>query len=200
MSTGWIKTQHHILQKTKDSLVCRKRSVQDGLTFLLSHYLMRVPSQTIRHSVLRSWGLKLDEGSLIYMGAEIRDPQNIVIGAGTTIGHNCTLDGRGSLHIGNSVNLSSEVMIWTMQHDHRSPTFGAVSVPVIIEDYAWVSCRAIVLPGVTIGKGAVVAAGAVVTKSVEPYAIVAGIPAKPIGQRNQDLEYTLGMQGAPSFI
>lgn len=176
------------------------RSMKEGLKFLTAQYCMQFPSQTFRHQILRFWGLKLGDSSLIYMGTEIRDPQNIVIGAGTTIGHNCILDGRGGLRIGNSVNFSSEVMIWTMQHDHRSPSFGCVSAPVVIEDYAWVSCRAIVLPGITIGKGAIVAAGAVVTKSVEPYAIVAGIPAKEIGQRSQNLDYTLGMQGAASFI
>lgn len=78
-----------------------------------------------------------------------------------------------------------------MQHKVEAPDFGCESAPVIIEDYAWVSCRTVVLPGVRIGKGAVVAAGAVVTKNVEPYAIVAGVPAKPIGARPRDLRYQL---------
>jgi len=63
--------------------------------------------------------------------------------------------------------------------------------PVIIEDYAWVSSRTTLLPGVTIGKGAVVAAGAVVTKSVEPYTVVGGVPAKKIGERSKELNYKL---------
>jgi acetyltransferase-like isoleucine patch superfamily enzyme len=79
-----------------------------------------------------------------------------------------------------------------MEHDPQSSNFGSVSEPVVIEDYAWLSCRSVVLPGVTVGKGAVVAAGAVVTKPVEPYTIVGGVPAKPIGKRTANLEYTLG--------
>jgi len=102
------------------------------------------------------------------------------------------LDARRGLVIGNYVNFSSEVMIWTLQHDHNSPTFADKGGKVVIGDRAWISCRAIILPGVTIGEGAVVAAGAVVTKDVAPYTIVGGIPAKEIGKRNRDLTYELG--------
>jgi acetyltransferase-like isoleucine patch superfamily enzyme len=172
-----------------------------GLAFLLLYYLARIPSQIIRHFILRYLlRMKLGKGSVIYMGTEIRSPFKITIGTATTIGHNCILDGRGGLTIGNNVNLSSEAMIWTAQHDPQSSTFGAESKPVVIEDYVWLSCRTIILPGVTIGKGAVVAAGAVVTKSVEPYTIVAGVPAQTIGKRNQNLEYTLGTNGSIWFV
>lgn len=173
---------------------------KDGLKFLVMHYCMRIPSQTIRHNVIRSRGLTLGEDSLIYMGVELRHPHKIEIGSRTTIGHNCTLDGRGGLSIGNNVNFSSEVMIWTMQHDPQCSNFGVKSAPVIIEDYAWLSCRSVILPGVIIHKGAVVAAGAVVTKSVEPFTIVGGVPAKPIGERNQNLNYNLGKEGAIWFV
>jgi maltose O-acetyltransferase len=73
----------------------------------------------------------------------------------------------------------------------NDPNFGCESAPVVIEDFAWISCRTVVLPGTRIGKGAVVAAGAVVTKDVEPYSIVAGVPAKKIGERSRDLNYYL---------
>ena len=73
----------------------------------------------------------------------------------------------------------------------NDPEFGVKGAPVIIEDYAWVSSRTTLLPGVTIGKGAVVAAGAVVTKSVEPYTVVGGVPAKKIGERSKELNYKL---------
>ena len=102
------------------------------------------------------------------------------------------LDGRAGLTIGNSVNLSTGAWIWTMQHDVNDPQFAATKGAVVIEDYAWISSRTTILPGVTIGKGAVVAAGAVVTKSVAPYEIVGGIPAKKIGERDRNLTYTLG--------
>ena len=93
------------------------------------------------------------------------------------------------LYIGENVNISSDVKFYTLQHDYNSSDFKAVGAQVIVEDYVWVSVRAIILPGVTIGKGAVIAAGAVVTKDVEPYSIMGGIPAKKIGERNKELNY-----------
>jgi acetyltransferase-like isoleucine patch superfamily enzyme len=134
------------------------------------------------------------------MGTEIRDPWKIKIGNSTSIGHNSVLDGRGGLTIGDNVNFSSEVMVWTKQHDPQDSEFIIISKPVVIEDYAWVSCRAIILPGIIIGKGAVVAAGAVVTKDVKPYTIVGGVPAREIGKRNENLVYKVGSQKGAWFI
>jgi len=129
--------------------------------------------------------------SVIYNNCEIRDAHRISIGNFSCIGDRCILDGRGGLTIGNSVNFSTGVWVWTMQHMVNDPDFACESAEVVIEDYAWVSCRSVILPGVRIGKGAVVAAGAVVTNNVEPYAIVGGVPAKKIGERSQDLRYEL---------
>lgn len=71
---------------------------------------------------------------------------------------------------------------------------------VQIGDYAWISRRAVILPGVTIGEGAVVAAGAVVTKNVAPYTVVGGVPAKFVAERPRGLTYTLGECGHTPFI
>lgn len=103
------------------------------------------------------------------------------------------LDGRGTLKIGDNVDIAQEVNIWTEDHDYNSPSFKSQVKPVFIEDYVWIATRATILPGVTIGKGAVVACGAVVTKDVPPLAIVAGVPAKIIGYRKEEaLQYKLG--------
>ncbi|WP_425562996.1 DapH/DapD/GlmU-related protein [Mucilaginibacter gynuensis] len=83
-------------------------------------------------------------------------------------------------------------MIWTLHHDYNTTDFAQVGKTVVIEDYAWLCSRSVILPGVTIGKGAVVAAGAVVTRDVQPYTVVGGIPAKPIAKRMEDLTYDLG--------
>lgn len=99
----------------------------------------------------------------------------------------------GGVIIGNNVDIAQETNIWTEQHDYNSPTYNAVCKTVIIEDYVWLASRVTVLPGVLIGRGAVVASGAVVTKDVPPLAIVAGIPAKIIGYRKEEaLQYHLG--------
>jgi len=153
---------------------------------LLSHF----PSHHFRNFILRSlFKLKLKRGAVLYSGFTIRKPNKIFIGKGTVVGYNCELDGRMGLTIGENVNISSDVKFYSLQHDYNCYDFKAVGAPVIIEDYVWVSVRVIVLPGVTIGKGAVIAAGAVVTKNVEPYSIMGGVPAKKIGERVKDMNY-----------
>lgn len=100
-------------------------------------------------------------------------------------------DGRRGLEIGNNVNISSDVSIWTLQHDHRDPYFECKPEggKVVIGDRVWLGSNVIVLPGVTIGEGAVCCAGCVVTKDVEPFTVVAGIPAKKVNERPKDLYY-----------
>jgi acetyltransferase-like isoleucine patch superfamily enzyme len=164
----------------------------NSLQFLLLQYTGKLPSQRLRCGIYkRYYGLKLGRDSVIYNSCELRDPHQITIGDFTSIGDHCILDGRGGLTIGNSVNFSTGVWIWTMQHKVNDLEFACESAPVVIEDYAWISCRTVLLPGVRLGKGAVVAAGAVVTKDVEPYAIVGGVPATKIGERPRDLHYQL---------
>jgi acetyltransferase-like isoleucine patch superfamily enzyme len=160
----------------------------------------KVPSHHFRRFFYRLAGMKIGSGSTIHMLARIFDPRHIEIGVDSIIGEKATLDGRkqlvgsaGGLKIGNHVDIASEVMIWTSQHDLKDPQMRALEAKVVIEDYVFIGPRAIILPGVTIGKGAVVAAGAVVTKDVKPGEIVAGVPAKAIGERGlKEFSYRLG--------
>lgn len=113
----------------------------------------------------------------------------IRIGDNTVINRETYLDGRCPLYIGNNVNISHQTLIQTLTHDAQSPFFHCTVQPVVILDHVWIGARATIMPNVTIGEGAVVAAGAVVTKDVAPYTIVAGIPARAIGTRTRDLRY-----------
>ena len=115
----------------------------------------------------------------------------VQIGANTVINRDVLLDGRMGLVIGDNVSVSEGVAIFTLEHDPNSPDFANRGAPVRIADRAFIGARAIILPGVTVGEGAVVAAGAVVTHDVPPYTIVGGVPARPIGERRRDLSYTL---------
>jgi len=160
-----------------------------GLLYLSIKLLGTFPSQWFRKVVLRLLGAQIDPSVVLYGGFEIRSPRRLTIGANSCIGHRATLDARGGLTIGANVNLSSEVMIWTAQHDYRDPMFGTNVEPVAIGDYAWLGPRCIILPGVTVGEGAVVAAGAVVTKDVEPYTVVGGVPAQKIADRPKGPNY-----------
>jgi len=162
------------------------RGLAEGMYAVAMAVTLRVPSATIRSCVLRfGFGMQLHPAAHIYMLRDVRDARQIQVGAGTIIGSGCILDGRRGIKIGKSVNFSSEACVWTLQHDPQSPSFDIAGGPVEIRDHAWISMRAIILPGVTIGKGAVVAAGAVVTKDVDDWTIVGGVPAKKIGARNQ---------------
>lgn len=159
-----------------------------------------IPIHHVRRFFYRLFGMEIGQGSTLHMMGRIYDPRFISIGKDTIIGEKFTLDGRrqlpnsqGGLTIGDHVDIASEVMIWTSQHDIRDPKFGAVEKPVHIQDYVFIGPRAIILPGITIGRGAVIAAGAVVTKDVAPLSIVAGVPAKEIGKRDESqLKYRLG--------
>jgi len=170
----------------------RIRPVWHGGHFVLLRWTGRVPSQWVRRLIYRLYGARIGEGTVIYGGCELRSPRRIRIGAHSSIGHDCVLDGRMGLDIGESVNLSSQVMIWTLQHDYRDADFGCSGGPVRVGRRAWLSARSIILPGVTIGEGAVVAAGAVVTRDVGAFRVVGGIPAKEIAERPRDLRYELG--------
>lgn len=170
-----------------------------SISWLTLSFIKFIPSQIIRKFLLRLIGLKIDK-AILYGGFHIRAPSNISIGNGTVIGHGVTLDGRSNIKIGCNVNISSEVMIWSLQHDYNSIDFCSKGGPVLIDDYVWISARAIILPGVIIGKGAVVAAGALVTKNVEPYTVVGGIPAKIIATRNKNLCYCPADIGSLPFI
>lgn len=173
-------------------MVVNMSRIRKDLRFLMLQYVGRLPSQHARNWIYRwVYKLRMGTGSVIYNSCEIRDPHRIIIGDQTSIGDHCILDGRGGLTIGNSVNLSTGAWVWTMEHEVNSPDFCSAAAPVMIHDYAWLSCRTIILPGITIGKGAVIAAGAVVTKSVDPFAIMAGVPAKRIGERSHNLSYKL---------
>lgn len=160
---------------------------------MLLRWVGHIPFHTIRLLFYRLAGIKIGRGSRIHMWGNFFNSKNIEIGQDSIIGDHAFLDGRARLSIGNNVDIASQVLIYNSQHDIHSDDFHALEKEVIIKDYVFIGPRAIILPGVTIGKGAVVAAGAVVTSDVEPFTIVAGVPAKPVGERrNKNPAYKLG--------
>lgn len=159
----------------------------------LLHLIGRLPSHHIRRFFYRRSGIKIGKGSTIHMYARFYYPKNIEIGNDTIVGELAVLDGRAKLKIGNHVAIASGVMIYNSEHDINDKNFKPITAEVIIEDYVFIGPRAIILPGIKIGKGAIIAAGAVVTKDIPPFAIAAGVPAKIIGERrNKALNYKLG--------
>lgn len=114
---------------------------------------------------------------------------NIRVGSNCVINREVYLDGRVGVTIGDNVNVSFQACILSLHHDHNDPVFPAVGGSVTVGNHAWIGARAILLPGVTVGEGAVVAAGAVVARDVAPYEVVGGVPAKKIGDRNREIRY-----------
>lgn len=161
---------------------------------MLVHFVNdHFPSHTLRRMVFSLAGGSIGKGSVIHMSGRYYHPRGITIGSDTIIGFRSTLDGRAPLTIGSHVDIASEVMIYNSEHDINSEDFHATEAPVTISDYVFIGPRAIIMPGVTVGRGAVIAGGAVVTKDVPEYAIVGGIPAKVIGERtNKTPNYYLG--------
>lgn len=162
----------------------------DGLLFICNRFMASVPSHTARLAFYRHvMRFEIGERSCLFSGARFDTQGNFRLGKNSTINEGCRLDNRGGLTIGENVSISSETCILTADHDPRDATFAGRNRPVVIEDYVFIGTRALILPGVTIGRGAVVGAGAVVTRSVAPLTIVAGSPAKPIGERDPNLNY-----------
>jgi len=159
------------------------------LELLLNGALPSIPFWCIRKLYLKLLKAKIGKGSMILRQVYIQSPNHLEIGEYSHVNRGCTIDARAGLYIGNSVSISHNVSLMTGSHDYRSPFFAGQFEPIVIEDYAWIGVNATILQGVRIGKGAVVCAGAVVTKDVEAYTVVGGVPAKQIAERPNTLDY-----------
>jgi acetyltransferase-like isoleucine patch superfamily enzyme len=161
--------------------------------FAFNNVFTKIPFAILRNALTRFY-LVLGENSNVLMNVEILNSSfkrnNIVIGKNCVINSWSLLDGReGRIIIGDNVDIARETNIFTLEHDPHSDFHTSRSGDVVIEDYVWIASRVTILPGVRIGRGAVIACNAVVTKDVAPGSIVAGIPAKPIGTRRSKLLY-----------
>lgn len=116
--------------------------------------------------------------------------KNLMIGERTFIGKNVHLALHAPISIGRRVVINNGARLLTGSHDVNDSVWSLTSAPIVINDYAWIAVDAIVLPGVTIGEGAVVGAGAVVTRDVARRAVVVGNPARQIGRRPDELDYS----------
>lgn len=176
------------------------RMILGGIVASIYNSLVgHLPFRNVRKVYLRGWLGKIGVGTGVQMGCRFLNGRKVHLGERNVINFGCLFDGR-KFHIrtGHDVSIGPEATILTLGHDPQSPGFADWGGDVVIGDRVWIGYRAIILPGVTIGEGAVVGAGAVVTKDVEPFSIVAGSPAKKIGDRNKELNYRLNFE--PMFF
>lgn len=168
----------------------------DGLLFIANRVISCVPSHFVRRVFYRRvMKFCLGSSSYIFMNVwfDAKGQGSFVMGHHSVVNQNCRLDNRGTIIIGNNVSISADVTILTADHNLQSSTFESRCRQVAINDYVFIGTRALLLPGITIGTGAVIGAGSVVTKDVPPYTIVAGCPAREVGRRNvASFEYSAG--------
>jgi len=187
--TGKTLSNKEVLEK----IINRFRTIGLDFKLMLLRWVGQVPSHIFRLFCYRLAGIKIGASSHIHMWARFYQPRGIEIGEDTIIGDHCFLDGRAPLIIGNHVDIASQVLIYNSEHDVHSENFAPIEEKVEIGDYVFIGARAIILPGIKIGRGAVIAAGAVVTKDVPAKIIVGGVPAKEISPRRiKKLNYRLG--------
>jgi acetyltransferase-like isoleucine patch superfamily enzyme/GT2 family glycosyltransferase len=162
------------------------------LFYFFNHLITHVPFYWIRTAFARYvLRLNIETRVALHIGLFITG-SNIRIGCRSVLNRRVYLDGRGKLEIGEDCSIAPEVYILSVTHDPQHPGFKPQLRETVIGDRVWIGARAIVLPGVRIGDGAVIGAGSTVTKNVEAYSIVAGNPARVIKQRNHELNYRLG--------
>ncbi|MGD0200502.1 MAG: acyltransferase [Bryobacteraceae bacterium] len=153
----------------------------------------------MRTAILRCW-LKL---ILKKCGARLQvqrpfvilGPAQVAIGDDVSFGAYLHIWGMGGVTIGNRVMIGSHVAITSLTHDYTAAAMKGTSIarPIVIEDDVWLGTHCVILPGVCVGRGAVVAAGAVVTEDVPPYTVVAGVPARLLKRRPEAIEAVVAL-------
>jgi acetyltransferase-like isoleucine patch superfamily enzyme len=162
------------------------------VAFFYNGLVSAIPSRSLRGLYLRVWLGRIGPGACVQRGCRFLNGRKVSLGSRVVINFGCLLDGRHyRIDVGDDASIGPEACLLTLGHDPNARDFATRGGPIVIGARVWIGFRAIVLPNVTIGEGAVVGAGAVVTRDVEPYAIVAGAPARVIGRRRRDLEYRL---------
>lgn len=156
-----------------------------GLLWWIGDLLPQFLRDIFFRVILKGFG----RGSTIDYKTYIRYPSHVKIGENTTINRNCCLlasfhDKNVEITIGSHVAIAPQVCFLAAGHDYTKLDLPDTAASIHVEDYVWIGARSTILQGVTIGEGAIVAAGTVVTKNVPPYTVVAGVPGKVIKSRN----------------
>ena len=167
------------------------------LELIYNRLVTHIPYNPLRIWWLRRLGAQLGENVYMFGSSEVLAPFRLVISGNCHIGRYCQIDARGDIHVGTNVVIAGHCLLITADHDPEDSGFAGRVGSITIADRVWMGSRSIILRGVTIGEGAVVASGAIVTRDVPPWSIVAGVPAKVIGKRSTDQTYEI--DGGPRW-
>lgn len=157
--------------------------------YFFNYWITRFPVYWFRKCYLSHvLRIKVGRNSFVHMGCFFY-PGKIVIGDNSVIGRDCHL--LGDIVIGNNVSITAKTYIFTVAHDKDCVNFGTFNDPVVIESYAWVGARAMILPSVTIGQRAILGAASTATKSIPEYTVFVGAPAQQVSVRSTGVDYSL---------
>mgnify|MGYP005991623279 FL=1 len=160
--------------------------------YFLNHIINKIPFYIVRRFFYKMFLNQIGINTFVSLNVKFLNPKNIILGNNTIIGYDSIIDGRGAkVVIGDNVDVSAQTNIWTLDHNPNSETHSNRAGQVTIENHCWLATRVTVLPNVKIKKGTVVASNAVITKDTDELNIMAGNPAKKIGNRKNNLNYKL---------
>jgi acetyltransferase-like isoleucine patch superfamily enzyme/GT2 family glycosyltransferase len=218
-STQWLKGQleyidalvaHGFVARRSLRLSLRKRAQSVYLALGLPRFRRHARMQTAllgvaavnaiswgmpfhgpRRLVWRLAGINIHPAAVLHQGVRLMARRRLEVGEGTVINRGTLIDNRCEVEIGRHVSIAHDCRIYTTGHDYEAPDFAIRTGAVRIEDYAVLFAGAVVMPGVTVGKGAVVLPFAVVAKDVEAMTVVGGVPAAVQGRRDREPRYRL---------
>lgn len=155
--------------------------------------------RAIRRQILSKRLKKCGKNLICCTGVCIRNAKYLEVGDDVRFGEDNYLNARGGIKIGNNVKMGPQVFIWSSNHNYHTPKAlpydnKEILRPVIIHDNVWIGAKTSIIPGVTIGEGAVIAMCSVVTKDVPPCAVVGGNPAKVLKYRDIEVYKKLKRQ------
>lgn len=186
-----LSTARYILHIYRRAFRGFLRTVKHALVVLLNIAPQFIPFFAVRRFYFDLIGIQLEQGASIGMGFRFYRTRNVCLGKNSVVNRDCLFDNRDVIKIGQNVSVARNVRIFTAGHDPESPLFEMTTAPVVIGDHVVIFAGAMIMPGVSIGRGAIVHSGSVVTKDVKDLAIVGGVPAKVIGTRQLDPSYAL---------
>ena len=168
-----------------------QRSLKDGIAEFICETVKYLPRGVRHNSIINKFrkfayklaGLKIGKRSFIYNGVTIICPHNITIGDDSFINYGCLMSAYSKIEINNRITIAYNCSLITESHNPYSPDFEAIIKPIIIKDNVWIGANSVILQGVVIEEGSIIAAGSIVNSNVEPYSIYAGAPAKKIKER-----------------
>ena len=160
--------------------------IKEALWIIMSLFLFRLcpfSLSALKSGILRAFGAQIGRGVVIKPQVTITFPWKLTIGDDVWLGEECWLLNLEQIVIGNSVCISQRAFLCAGSHNYKSPTFDLIVKPITVEDGAWLGAACWVGPGVAVGSHAVLTAGSVATKKLEPWGIYQGNPASLTKQR-----------------